>query len=174
MSNVEQKLTSLAAEAAAAHGLTLVCARLVGGRHLTAQILLEQPDGTSPLLDTCAKVSKALAVQLDALDLIKGRYTLEVTSPGLDRPLLNAKDYQRFTGRNAHIAFKVPQQVGNQALGAVTGIILAASDTDVTLRAEGTETKVAYTTIRTAELAPSKEELAELMKQANQKSKQVN
>jgi ribosome maturation factor RimP len=126
------------------------------------------------LLDDCAKASRTLAHQLDTLDLISGKYTLEVTSPGLDRPLFTAADYLRFRGRNAHLKFVRPQPVGALSLGAVDGLIVAATEEGVTLAIDGAEHTFAAAAIRGAELAPTPAEMAALMKAANAKPKSTN
>ncbi len=164
---LEQKLSVLAEGAAAAHGLQLVQARLAGsGKFLTLQVLVENPDGSSPGMDDCARASRTLSAQLDVADLINGRYVLEVSSPGLERPLINAGDYRRFIGRQAKLSFAAAQPVGDQKLGAVVGHIIAADDAEVTLalKDDGSHQSFGYGVIRSAQLAPSAEELALFMK----------
>lgn len=164
---LEQKLSVLAQDAMAAHGLKLVQARLAGsGRFLTLQVLVENPDGSSPGMDDCARASRTLSAQLDVADIINGRYVLEVSSPGLERPLTDAADYHRFIGRQAKLSFTDAQAVGSQNLGAVVGHILAADDAKVTLalKDDGTHQSFSYKVIRGAQLAPSPEEMARFMK----------
>lgn len=69
------------------------------GRSYILRIFIDKPGGIN--LDDCAEVSRELSVQLDVEDCIPGRYTLEVSSPGLDRPLKKEQDYVRFQGRLA-------------------------------------------------------------------------
>jgi ribosome maturation factor RimP len=59
-------------------------------------------------VDDCARVSRDLSAILDVEDVVPGAYTLEVSSPGLDRPLRRAEDYQRFTGRRAKLVMREP------------------------------------------------------------------
>lgn len=163
---LEQQLTQLATDALAAHGLVLVSARLSGsGRFLTLQVMAENPDGSSPGLDDCARASRTLSAQLDVADIIKSRYVLEVGSPGLERPLNNAADYQRFIGRGAKVAFSTPQQVGKQSLGAVTGVLTAADQHGFTVHPQGYDAVTfPYHVVRSAHLQPTPEELAMVMK----------
>ena len=164
---LEQKLATLAEGAVAAHGLRLVQARLAGsGKFLTLQVLVENPDGSSPGMDDCARASRTLGAQLDVADVINGRYVLEVSSPGLERPLTSADDYRRFVGRQAKLTFASAQPVGEQKLGAVVGHIIAADDADVTLalKDDGSRQSFGYKVIRAAQLAPSADELALFMK----------
>lgn len=174
MSALEAKLQPLAEQAAAAHGLTVVCTRLTGGgKYMTVQVLLETPEGEGPLLDDCAKVSRAMALRLDELDLIKARYTLEVSSPGLERPLTKPADYVRFTGRNAKLSFNSPVNIGTVEVGAFTGVITRA-DADTVVVENGPEkAEVPYRNIRLAHLEPNEAEMAAFMK-ANKSSNQSN
>lgn len=172
---LESKLQPLARQACAEHGLALVVCRLTGGgKYLTVQVMAENPDGSGPLLDDCAKVSRALAAALDELDLIAGRYTLEVTSPGLDRPLFTAADYTRFVGRNAHVKFTRPQPVGAQSLGAVDGLIHSATADTVMLTIGDATQSFPMGAIRAAELAPTAAEYAALLKASAGKPKSPN
>ncbi len=69
------------------------------GRGHLLQIFIDKPGGVT--LDDCSDVSRELSVQLDVEDCIPGRYTLEVSSPGLDRPLKKEQDFIRFQGQLA-------------------------------------------------------------------------
>ena len=69
------------------------------GRSYVLRIFIDKPGGIN--LDDCAEVSRELSVQLDVEDCIPGRYTLEVSSPGLDRPLKKEQDFVRYQGRLA-------------------------------------------------------------------------
>lgn len=65
----------------------------------TLQIMLERLDGSSVNIDDCEKVSHAVSVCLDATNPIQGHYNLEVSSTGIDRPLVSKEDYQKFSGK---------------------------------------------------------------------------
>ena len=69
------------------------------GRGYLLQVFIDKPEGVN--LDDCAEVSRELSVQLDVEDCVPGRYTLEVSSPGLDRPLKKEQDFVRYQGRLA-------------------------------------------------------------------------
>jgi len=82
---------------AADFGLEVVEVELKGGgKARTLRIYLDKPGGVT--LDDCATVSREVGTILDVEDVITGQYTLEVSSPGLDRKLFKAADYERFTG----------------------------------------------------------------------------
>ena len=83
--------------------LAEISAPVVGGR-LTIRLFVHSPNGVT--LDNCAAISKSVSENLDRDDPIAGRYTLEVSSLGLDRPLLTEKDYLRRVGETVKITFK--------------------------------------------------------------------
>lgn len=157
MATLESRIAPLAEAAAAMHGLVVVAARMTGGgKYQTLQVLLEQPDGTSPTLDACTAVSKQLARDMDLAEanghaLIKGRYTLEVGSPGLERPLTKPVDFQRFLGKTAKLRLKSHENL--------TGIITSANENDVTLTINDQPTTINLNDIHAAELAPTKAEV---------------
>lgn len=67
------------------------------------EVRIDRRDGVKVTLDDCTRVSRALEAQLDASDLVTGRYVLEVSSPGADRPLRTLADWRRFVGRRADV-----------------------------------------------------------------------
>lgn len=181
MATLADQISQLAAAALAAHGLTLVQARLSGGTasgkgKLTLDVMAENPDGTSPTLDACIAASRTLSAQLDVADIIKSPYTLEVGSPGLERPLVTPADYTRFSGKQAKLTFTRPVQnpSGKGVLGSAVGQITnpTAEGLSFILKDGGETLPVTYTQIHHAHLAPSSAELAEMMKQANIRQKQ--
>ena len=87
-------------------GLRLVRVKL-GGSPPVLQIMAERPDGTMPIED-CEAASKALSPVLDLEDPISGEYRLEISSPGIDRPLVRRSDYLRATGFELRAELDVP------------------------------------------------------------------
>jgi len=83
-------------------GLELVRVRLMGGKYHTLQIMVDRPDGGIEV-DECAQVSTAVSATLDVEDPLADPYTLEVSSPGIDRPLTRLKDFEAFEGYEAKI-----------------------------------------------------------------------
>lgn len=83
-------------------GFELVRVRLMGGKTSTLQIMAERPEGGISV-DECAEVSTAVSATLDVEDPIVDEYTLEVSSPGIDRPLTRLKDFETFEGYEARI-----------------------------------------------------------------------
>lgn len=97
MGSVASTLRARLASGVAALGFELVEAELSGGRHQRIlRVYIDGPQGVT--VDNCAAVSRQLSAMLDVEDPIPGRYTLEVSSPGLDRPLVTPADYRRFQG----------------------------------------------------------------------------
>jgi ribosome maturation factor RimP len=81
-----------------AMGYEIVRVQLSGGRSPTVQIMVERRDARALTVDDCAGVSRAVSALLDVEDPIAGAYQLEVSSPGIDRPLVRPKDFERFAG----------------------------------------------------------------------------
>ncbi len=78
-------------------GFELVRLRLMSGKSLTLQVMCDRPDGNINV-DDCADISRALSATLDVEDPIEGEYALEVSTPGIDRPLTRLKDFETFDG----------------------------------------------------------------------------
>ena len=83
-------------------GFELVRVRVMGGNTKTLQIMAERPDGGIEV-DECAEISTAVSATLDVEDPLEDAYTLEVSSPGIDRPLTRLKDFDRWLGYEAKI-----------------------------------------------------------------------
>ena len=83
-------------------GYELVRVRLLGGKSQTLQIMAQKPDGTIEV-DDCARISTAISAVLDVEDPILEAYALEVSSPGIDRPLTRLKDFDQWQGYDAKI-----------------------------------------------------------------------
>lgn len=83
-------------------GFELVRVRLMSGKSTTLQIMADKPDGGIEV-DDCAEISNAVGAVLDVEDPILDEYTLEVSSPGIDRPLTRLKDFDTFEGYEAKL-----------------------------------------------------------------------
>lgn len=92
--NIDGELEAELAAIAGQRGCEIAHAEFRGG---FLRIFLDRPEGVT--LDDCEQVSREVSALLDVADFGQGRYTLEVSSPGLDRQLYRPKDYQRFCGR---------------------------------------------------------------------------
>lgn len=97
------RLLELLDPVAEAAGYEIVRLRLMGGSESRRlQIMAERPDGEMDI-DDCARLSRAISEVMDAADPIAGEYTLEVSSPGVDRPLTRKKDFETYEGYEARI-----------------------------------------------------------------------
>ena len=88
-------------------GYRLVRIRISAFAGCTVQIMAERPDGTLAIED-CEAASRALSPVLDVTDPIEGSYRLEISSPGIDRPLVRRSDFDRYAGHVAHIEMSAP------------------------------------------------------------------
>jgi ribosome maturation factor RimP len=94
---VDRRIAQIVAPTVNGMGFDLVRVRLMGGKRLTLQIMAERPDGRMEI-DDCADLSRALSAVLDVEDPIDREYSLEVSSPGIDRPLTRPQDFERWAG----------------------------------------------------------------------------
>ncbi|HET8587795.1 MAG TPA: ribosome maturation factor RimP [Candidatus Limnocylindria bacterium] len=101
-------------------------------------------------IEDCEAVSREVSAQLDVADPISGHYTLEVSSPGLERPLFTAAQFARFAGEQAKVWLKLPQDGRRRLQGA----ILRAEGDGVVLEVDGGEVAVAIENIEKARLVP--------------------
>lgn len=98
-------LDRLITNTAEAAGFEIVRIKMIAGK--TLQVMAERPDGTMNV-DDCAALSRALSAMLEEKDPIPHEYVLEVSSPGIDRPLARAKDYANALGHEARFEFALP------------------------------------------------------------------
>lgn len=99
---IDRKLAEIVGPAIEGLGFELVRIRLMGGQTKTLQIMADRPEGGIDV-DDCAKVSTAVSAILDVEDPIEDNYYLEVSSPGIDRPLTRLKDFDMWEGYEARI-----------------------------------------------------------------------
>ncbi len=143
---VEQAITPVLAR----EGYELVLCEYVPRQHIL-RLYIDQPNGVS--IDDCSRVSRVVGDLLDAegiSDAIPGRYHLEVSSPGLDRPLVRPKDFQRFVGHAATITTSEPL-AGRKRF---TGQLADAGETEVRIVVDGAPYVIPYEAIHRARLVP--------------------
>ena len=103
-------------------GYELVRVAMVGGTSdPTLQIMAERPDTRQLTLSDCETISRRLSEVLDTTDPIEGSYRLEVSSPGIDRPLTRLKDYDDWSGHEARITLAEPMGGRKQFSGTIQG-----------------------------------------------------
>ena len=99
---IDRRLAEIVAPAIEALGFELVRIRLMGGKTRTLQIMADRPEGGIVVAD-CARISTAVSATLDVEDPITDAYNLEVSSPGIDRPLTRLKDFDIWQGYEARL-----------------------------------------------------------------------
>ena len=131
----------------------------VGKTNPVLQVMIDIPDGSRDItVDDCAKVSRALSAVLDEKDPIEGRYQLEVSSPGVDRPLTKIKHFKRFQGKLIKLETLEPVDNRKRFKGELTE---TDSKDQIHLLMEGTEYVVPFQNITKAKIVLTDELLAE-------------
>jgi len=102
-------------------GFRLVRVKVTAQNGCTVQIMAERQDGTMGV-DECEAVSRAISPVLDVEDPIAGEYNLEISSPGIDRPLVRAADFIRWRGHDAKIEMAVPHDGRKRYRGVIEGV----------------------------------------------------
>lgn len=149
MTGLERQLTEMLDAPVAAAGYELVGVEFIrAGEHSTLRIFIDHENGIN--VDDCAEVSHQVSAVLDVEDPISVAYNLEVSSPGLDRPLFKAAHYEQFIGHEVKIVLKMP--VGNRRKWK--GEIHSVDGEIVSVIVEGTEEQFALSNISKANLIP--------------------
>jgi len=142
-----------------AAGFRLVRLRLMGGKTKTLQIMAERPDGTMNVED-CAVLSHALLDFIEAENPIEGDYELEVSSPGIDRPLTRLMDFARYAGHEAKIELAAPLDGRKRFRGKLLGL----DGNDVVMETQGARVSFPFKGIAEAKLVLTDELIAEDLK----------
>lgn len=160
--DILQKITQAIAPSLEAMGYGLVMVKLAEGSRRRALIVMaERTDNKAMSFDDCTEISRTVSALLDVEDPIQGAYDLEVCSPGIDRPLTRAKDFERFAGYEAKCETMIPVDGRKRFRGVIKGI----KDGLVTLSLpEGGDASIPFQNIRTAKLVLTDALVAEAMK----------
>jgi ribosome maturation factor RimP len=129
-------------------GFDIVRVKIMGKEQVVLQIMAEPKDGEKMTAENCGTISRAVSALLEVDDPIRGAYTLEVSSPGLDRPLTRLEDFERFQGLEAKIEINQAQD-GRQRF---KGRLLGVEGDSVKFFMDGAEIKISYSNIRLAKL----------------------
>lgn len=129
----EKRILALAEPLAEEMGLEIVRVRITGGRRPGLQIMLDKAGGALADVEDCADFSRALSPVLDAEDPISGAFVLEISTPGIDRPLTRAGDFARWEGHLAKVELAMPLD-GQRRF---RGVILGEDEAGVHLELEG-------------------------------------
>lgn len=103
-------------------GYELVRVQVSGSTRPTLQVMAERLDGQTMTVEDCALISRSLSPILDVAEPLPGAYVLEVSSPGLDRPLVKAKDFERFAGDEVRVETREPVEGRRRFTGRLLGL----------------------------------------------------
>jgi ribosome maturation factor RimP len=143
LTDLPSRVLELAEQVAAGNSVEVLEARLTGaGRGRKLSVILDADDPVEA--DVVEQVAKQLSRALDAEDPIPGRYTLEVTTPGLDRPLRTRRDFRRQLGHEVRVTLADGQgpELAGQAPGALQGVVRSVDDRTLTLEVAGDQVRV--------------------------------
>ena len=149
-----------------AMGYRIVRVAFTGGRRPTLQIMAERRDGAAMSVDDCADISRTVSALLDVADPIPVAYALEVSSPGIDRPLIDRDDFVRFAGYEAKV------EMSNLIDGRkrFRGRLLGADDGAVRIALDDREVALPLAEVVRAKLVLTDELLAAAQKQQSGKT----
>jgi ribosome maturation factor RimP len=163
-------LEPIIAPAVEAAGYRLVRLRLMGGKRKTLQVMAERADGTMNVED-CARLSRSLSAFLEREEPIEGEYELEVSSPGIDRPLTRITDFARWAGHEARIELKAPDPAGRKRF---KGLLLGLDGSDILMEVEGARLSFSQANIAEAKLVLTEKLVEEDLKSRKRLREQEN
>jgi ribosome maturation factor RimP len=146
--SLEIRITELAEQVAASMGMEVVLVEIKGeGSHSVVRAFIDQPGGIS--LDDCERFSRRFSVSLDVEDWIPFSYVLEVSSPGVNRPLVKDADFRRFCGKNAKVRTRLPIEGQRNFKGKIVIVNEGRLELEI---APGKHIEIALTDIEKASL----------------------
>ena len=149
---MSQELQDVIATEVETLGYELVELRRAGSKRTPVlDVRIDRRDGTAVTVEDCSRASRAIEARLDADPAIAGdRYVLEVSSPGVERPLRNAADWRRFVGKDANV---LSEAVGGRANVEIVGVEGEPGSEAVVVRdTRGTERRIPLAEVREARL----------------------
>jgi ribosome maturation factor RimP len=150
------KIEAIIAPSLEAMGYRVVRVAITGGRRTTLQIMAERADDAAMTVEDCADISRTVSALLDVADPIDAAYVLEVSSPGIDRPLVKREDFTRFAGHEARVELNAVVDGRKRFRGRLEGI-----DGDrVRLVVDGAPVALPFSAITRAKLVLTDELLA--------------
>lgn len=153
----QERLEGIVTPTLESMGYDLVRVMMSGKQRPTLQIMAERKDGVAMTVEDCADISRALSAVLDVDDPIEAAYTLEVSSPGIDRPLVRPRDFERFAGFEARVEMSQTVENRKRFKGRILGIDEAGT---VRLAAEDGEFALPFADIHKAKLVLTDELIA--------------
>ena len=147
MASLADELIALLEPLAGSHGLELVAAETVGGhKHQVVRVYLDRDGGID--IDAIADANEWISDALDGVSRLSGPYTLEVSSPGIERILRKREDFARFAGEHASVQLAQPIDGRSKLTGQLVGL----EGDDVVIEVDGKEHRVAFGAIERARL----------------------
>ncbi len=128
---IDRRLAEIVTPTIESMGFELVRIRLMGGVHKTLQIMADRPEGGIDV-DDCGRISVAVSAVLDVEDPIEDAYTLEVSSPGIDRPLTRLKDFDAWKGHEARIETSEMPVALRKGCSGIAATTISVSGTNLT------------------------------------------
>jgi ribosome maturation factor RimP len=159
--DLQSRLEALIAPSLDAMGYELVRVQLQGKQRLTLQVMADRKDGVMMAVDDCAEISRSLSALLDVEDPISGAYSLEVSSPGIDRPLTRAKDFVNWAGFEAKMESCQPIDGRKRFRGKLLGLDEAGAN--VRLVVDAGEIAIPLADVRGAKLVLTDDLIAATM-----------
>ncbi len=158
-SPLEEKLAGLLEPAIEGLGFELVRISVQGTGKPTIQVMAERPDRTM-VVEDCAKLSREISTIMDVADPISGEYVLEVSSPGIDRPLTRLKDFEDFMGFEARLSTRTMIDGQRRFKGKLLGV----EGETITLATQEGEKELEFNNIEKAKLVLTDELIAASLK----------
>jgi ribosome maturation factor RimP len=147
--SLEAKIAAIVEPSLAHMGYELVRVAVLGRDRPTVQIMVDRADGAAISIDDCEHLGRHFSALMNVEDPIPGAWTLEISSPGIDRPLTRVKDWNRYAGHAARAEVVAP--IGGRK--RFYGIVLGADDSVARLRLDdGGEVALPHSDIRRAKL----------------------
>jgi len=144
---ISSRIDEIAQRVAASEGIEIVEVEVKGGgKNQFVRISIDKPEGVSHA--DCELISQQVGTILDVEDVVPGHYTLEVSSPGLERKLLKPRDYERFQGKKAKVTLRAPVENQRHWEGTLAGF----ADGVVSLQAAGREIRFPLAQVEKANL----------------------
>lgn len=159
MQTIEQQITNLIEESINDMGFELVLVRLKGVNFKVVEILIDKLDNQRITVEDCAKASNTISAILDVEDLITDPYNLEVSSSGVERPLVKFENYSRFLGQEVKVKLKELLNGRTRYQGKIT----RAENNKIYLKCEDCEVEIDYDLIKNANLVLTEEMFKKLL-----------
>jgi ribosome maturation factor RimP len=147
---LEARIADIVSPSLEGLGYELVRVAVMGRERPTVQLMIDRADGQPIGIADCQTVSTHIGAVIDVADPMHAAWTLEVSSPGIDRPLTRRKDWNRYAGHQARVELEAPDAQGRKRL---TGIVMGADEVAATLRLpDGSDAALPLGDIRRAKL----------------------